>query len=287
MALARPWLGALTLLVAACPASRPARDGAMDEDADAADGEAGSDAADAAPLDPLCFPGHDPESPALKVTALNAYLPLALSTSGGGMGEIFEQALVSAPLLLAFDALDDEEAASLAGGAGVLVGEVYAFDPDAEPPAGRRVKLDGLAFESESGDTSFEGQPTGLSSRVALHVRDAIFAGRFTTPERCSIGQPIDDDEWLPGGTLRGAVTVVDAKATRLVFVTAEYTVCQILSGVSAEYGDATSCDDVDEWLWPYLPDTMVRGEDGSMEPAWALDADFAASAVPMARDDR
>lgn len=262
-------LGTLALCVVACTEPRTS-----------GHGDAGPNA-DAAVADSLCIPGHDPNAPALQVVELYAHRPLALRVSGGFVGQIFAYVLSTSPVLLSFDALDDDTRASLSVGTATNADGVYAFDPALPPPAMAAARIDGTTFASDPADTILRGQPPGIEEPVDLRLHDAAVAGEFTTAERCSIGQPHPASPgWRLGATLRGSISVADALDATILYDQADYTLCQILAGMLEFFGSDTGCEDVREAEWPYQPDAMIPDGDGGLTPAWTVDADFAATAV-------
>jgi hypothetical protein len=228
--------------------------------------------------------GHDPSAPALKLAKLFAYRPLALLGSGGLAGRIFDEVLSSSAFLLDFQALDDPESASLTVGMGVGNADgTYSLDPAFPPMRTWRVRIDGSTFESEPLEGTIRAQPSGLEQPVEIQVHTAVFAGEFTSPERCSVGQREEGGAFRLRGTLLGRLSVEEAEDTTIDFSGLTYTLCEILSGLLSVRGNEVDCDEVDEWAWPYPPDTVISDGEGGGELAWTLDADFAATAVRIA----
>jgi hypothetical protein len=129
-------------------------------------------------------------------------------------------------------------------------------------------------------DLTFVGVGSAGES-ITVPVTQAVVDGTFNTDERCGIGlqeTTTPPTSWITAGTLRGLLTVEDARAVSFTFSGIEITLCAAVAYGIADIigllGDPSCL--AAETEWTNTPDATTA--DGA--EAWTVEAEYAATAI-------
>lgn len=237
-------------------------------------------------VDDACLEGYDSDSPALRIRSFVPVQPAGLSgsTFTTPVQEAFDEENII--YLLTLEGLDDPTATLAMGfGAGrsIPANGTYAFTDD-PPPSALQVSLSGNGFtSSSSGENIILVFPFTSSTDLGIPVQEMVVTGTFTTRERCSIGEQLTDgppSTWEAGGQIDGLITVEDAEAVTIQYLSFTFSLCAFLAhGLTGILTGSSSCSG-DPASWNTPPDETTTDGD----PAWRLIADYAATAVLLER---
>ncbi len=228
-----------------------------------------------------CVEGYDADNPSLRVSAFVPTNPDPFAALAMGA----QNAIDSEATIYLFTLSDISGDGTVSGRLGI--GEAaddegrYRFNGDAES---MRFEISGKDFTSK-GDAAIDLLiPLINGDQLRTSIHETVFEGTFKNKTHCTIGELVEEgppSKWETAGTLKGKLTVAEAKATSIAieqpipttFSLCAYFAYSLSSALSLQ--NDPNCE-ADPSTWTYPPDTTTA--DGA--DAWLISADIAATSV-------